>query len=488
MKRSAHKETKSLPSASPTIRLSMLILLDKAILLLILTLLFLTPLFLIPRIVTHDTVIHVKNLLAHFTLSTLAILSIIRLFFFYGNDAIHHDPVRILLCLFSIAILISCLLSREVVYSLHHAVFAWSYHLMFLVMPAIFLSKSLRNKKRIGGNLSFLNKMRIVICFTGFLVAVYGLCQYFEMDFIFKWFRYDIKDKIARNYIISTIGNPEYLGSYLAPLVLLCLPELLENRHWGIRLLAFVAIIVFISALLLSGTRGALLAMGAGTIPILVFIYREAHARKRFRILATLGSLGVFMIAFLVIFSFPNPLNRHNQAILQRFKNLANLHSTSMKERILFYSIGSELITRAPAFGVGEGMFRVSFYPALEWLSEKDDRGGVSRFLVELKNRVAENAHNDFLQIWIENGTVGFLIFTLTMTFLFAQAFSLVFRKTLPLKERRLLGAFSAAALCLFLNATFSFPMHTPARSALFWCLLGATHSGALTLISKEPL
>jgi O-antigen ligase len=486
MKQEAQKGIQSPSSASTHVQPSILLYMDKAMILLILSLFFLPPLFLIPQVTTYDTVTHVKYLLVNFTLSTLAVLCIVRLVFFHPNNTVHKDPVRILVLLFAITMLVSCLLSHEVMYCLHQALFMWGFHLMFLIMPEILQSETSRNRCRLAGDIDYLAKIRLVILFTGFLVAGYGLCQYFGGDFIFRWFRYDIKDKIARNYIISTIGNPEYLGSYLAPLVLLCLPELLENKRKGILILVLLASMIFISALLLTGTRGAIFALACGSIPILIFTYREALPRRRIRMLGTMGILFIFIIIFVIIFSFPNPLNRHNQAILQRFKNLANLQSTSMKERILFYSIGSEIIARSPLFGVGEGMFRVEFYPAIKRLSEKDDKAGVSRFLVELKNRVADNAHNDFLQIWIENGTMGFMIFTLAVTFLIAQACSVAFLKTIPSRDRRLLVSFTGAALCLLVNATFSFPMHTPARSILFWGLLGATHSGALTLIVKE--
>lgn len=486
MKQRDQNRIQSPPFLSSHIQPPIILFMDKAILLLILSLLFLPPLFLIPHVTTYDTVIHVKNLIVNFTLSTLAILCVVRLFFFYQNNPIHKDPVRILVLLFSLVMLISCLLSREVIYCLRQAIYMWAFHLMFLVMPEIFGSKRGGNQFGLAGDIRYLAKIRLILLFTGFLLAAYGLCQYFGGEFIFRLFRYDIKDKIARNYIISTIGNPEYLGSYLAPLVILFLPELLENTRKVICVLALLGSMIFISAILLTGTRGALVALAGGSILPLVFSYREALPRKRIRILVTLGVLLIFLIVFVIIFSFPNPLNRHNQEIFQRFKNLANLQSTSMKERILFYSIGSEIIARHPLFGAGEGMFRVYFYPATKWLSVKDDKAGVLRFMVELKNRVADNAHNDFLQIWIENGTIGFMFFTLAVTFLIAQACSVVFSRKIDSKKRLLLVSFAGAALCLLINATFSFPMHTPSRSILFWCLLGATHSGALTLIVKE--
>jgi|GEM_PF-534893 len=460
---------------------------NKGILLLIYVLLFLSPLFLIPRVATYDTVIHLKKLIVDFLVSTIAVLCVIRLIMAPQRISFKKDPVRFLVFVYALLVVVSALLSREKLYSFHRALSLFPLLVLFITIPEILQPRpsTLPGKKPEYSNFQILAKLRFVILFTGALVALYGLCQYFGFDFLKRWFPYDLKEELARNYMLSTLGNPEYLGSYLAPIALLILPGVFGGNNNKIRVIYFLLSLILLASLLLTGARGPLIALFAGAIPVLIFIYKKTAPRMQRRFTAIFIFLCIFVFVFMLVFSFPNPINRHNQAILQRFLNLGNVRSTSMKERILFHTIGAELIAERPVFGVGEGMFRVKFYPTLERLAQKDQGSGVYRFIVELKNRVADNTHNDFLQIWIENGTLGFLVFTLAMSFAMAGAFSQVFKPNLDPERGRLLLGFCAASLCLLVNATFSFPLHMPVRAALFWCVFGAMHYGALTLFKE---
>jgi len=130
-------------------------------------------------------------------------------------------------------------------------------------------------------------------------------------------------------------------------------------------------------------------------------------------------------------------------------------------------------------------MFRVRFYPALAKIAERDERAGVLRAMEQLKNRVADNSHNDFLQVWIENGALGFIFCTLAMAIMAGEIFEGLFSRKLGGGESWHLPAFGAAFICLLVNATFSFPLHTPTRAVLFWCLLGVSHAAVLTRIGN---
>ncbi len=460
--------------------------LNKAILCLVVFLLFFMPLFLIPRVMTYNTVIHVKDLLLGFTCSTAAVLCILRILLFPATFPLRKDPVRLLMILYGVIIGISSVLGGEALYSLRQAVYVWPLIVLFLALPEAVGNRGADGRREPGeaseSIFRNLEKIRLAILCAGFLTAFYGLCQYMGLDFLRRWFPYDLKDNQARNYMLSTIGNPEYLGSYLAPLVLLAIPFLWTKGGMKRRVLASLAILVFLSALILTGSRGAMISLGGGCVLVFAFFFRRASNPVRRRVLFSLCLFLLFILAFMIVFSFPNPLNRHNHAVLLRFKQLFNIRSDSIKERILFYSIGAEMISSRPLFGIGQGMFRVKFFPALRDLSEKDPRAGVLRFIAELKNRVSDNAHNDFLQIWIENGTLGFMVFTLALAFLLGEMISLLLGEKIPEERRLLVLSFAGALVCLLVNASFSFPMHTADRAVLLWCLLGSAHTACLTL------
>ena len=447
---------------------------DKAIFCLILLLLLYTPLFLIPHVRTMETVLDVKFLLVGFLGNTAAVLCIIRLFLFRGKYQFTKDPVCLLILGYAASIIISSLFSGEAAYCLKEAMKVLPLLVIVITFPLICRSAA------------DFEKIRSVILFSGALVAIYGICQYARIPFLNRWFSYVYEEsalaELGRNYILSTIGNPEYLGSYLAPLLLIAFSEIPFGMKRLRSVISLILCLIFLPALLLTGARGALIgiAAGGGMLAVYYFIrLRRTGVIKQMGwapgILICVAALTIFL------FSFPNPINRYNQSIWARFQELTDLRSSSIKERIMFHALGSEMIAEKPIAGWGEGMFRIQFYPMLAQLEARDERAGVARFMEELKNRVADHAHNDYLQIWAEDGTIGFLTFTLAVALVIGGAFTTLFSKRETDEKSRFLLTFSAGFLCLLVNAAFSFPLHTPTRAVLFWCLFGTTYAGVLT-------
>lgn len=442
--------------------------LERAIFSLVLVLLFATPLFLIPKVITQSSVLDQKHLFAGVVSSIAAALCIVRLFLFREERPIRRDYLRLTILGYGAAIILSALFSGEALYSLREGMKILPLLVIVLTFPHI-----IKREADMG-------KMRTAILAAGLLVALYALCQYMQMDFFKEWFPYNIQSAQARNYMLSTIGNPEYLGGYLAPLTLLALAVAATGwggwRGWA----GLFLCIIFLPSLILTGSRGALLGLGAGGCLLLAFYLKNAApiARRRLIIAAIFPvCLALFVT---IIFSFPNPINRRNHAILQRFREAINIRSESLKERILFHAIGAEIIAENPILGAGEGMFRVRFYPSLAKIAARDERAGVLRAIEQLKNRVADNSHNDYLQVWVENGALGFFFFTLAMAIIIGEIWQGLFSPKHGTANWRHLPAFGAALICILVNAAFSFPLHTPTRAVLFWCLLGATHAAVL--------
>ena len=446
----------------------------RMLLLLILEILFLTPLFVIPHVTTQNSVLHGKFFFSGFLGCTTAAFLFLLVIIRPRTITVLKNSVSLCFLGYALAIFLSVAFSGQFSYSFKHALYVWPLVFIFLFAPVI-LDSPVK-----------IRKLQILILITGFVITAAGFLQYFGWRPINEILRYRITEGRARNFMISTVGNPEYLGGFLAPLVLLAGINVFQRISIVKKILFFLLTMFFLIGLFLTGSRGPIIGLMAGGIFLLVYLYRIANESLRRKIPITLLVIFACIAAVVAIFSFPNPLNPRNQKIMQRFFNLANPRSESVKERILFYSIGSEMIMERPVFGKGQGMFRVEFYPALQKLEEKDERAGVRRFITELENRVADYTHNDYLQIWIENGTLGFLCFTLGIFLLLYHALrALKNTRDRPGGYLTSLG-FSAALICLLVNAAFSFPMQTPSRAVLFWILMGAVYSASLTYQTKS--
>ncbi len=442
---------------------------DRGVLCLVMCLVAFTPLFIIPEIMTNNTTQDTKVLFAMFTAWTAAGLIALRVLAFPNASGAGGDGVRAAALAFGLASLVSCLLSSRIGYSLRACMNQWPLIIIFTAFPVI-----AKGKKDPG-------KVRVAILSAGVFVAVYGLCQYFGYDFLRRWFPFAFKDTEARNMILSTMGNPEYLGSYLGPLILLCLPDIVEGGAIR-RGLASLSSAIFLLTILLSGTRGAILGIAAAAVIPAIYYIRKGRPETRRALLPAAISAIIFLGAVAVIFSFPNPLNPKGHDIAGRFASLFNIRSDSVRERILFHTLGAGMIAEKPVFGSGSGTFPLRFYPALARLAEKDEHAGVEGFIGDLQNRVADHAHNDYLEIWIENGTIGFMLFTLFLALFLSSTIGALFRDGGEPGDKALLLGLLSAALALLVNAMFSFPLHMPTRSALAWVLMGAAYTSALHL------
>jgi O-antigen ligase len=160
--------------------------------------------------------------------------------------------------------------------------------------------------------------------------------------------------------------------------------------------------------------------------------------------------------------------------LAQRFVALLDLNSTSMRERVLFYSVSGKMIARHPVLGDGPGTYQLNFYPTVLRLQEDDPRAGVLMMTEDLKGGVADHAHNDYLEIWADRGTVGLAAILFFLTVVVLKFIRLNGESDdSPIEKDRVLLALACfgGAACIFINAAFSFPLHMAVRGSLAWVL-----------------
>ncbi len=434
-------------------------LLHKLLLVHVALLLFLTPLFLLPRLATYNPVIDSKKLIAFFLLCSFFIFYCIRIVV-AGIPRFQVSLVNVSAGLLLVSVIIACVASGNVIYCFQEALISiFLLGLFFVLQPLLTGHQEIK-------------KLQLVAILAAVLVSIYGLLQYFNLNVLAGAFPYVRPSKESRNFILSTIGNPEYLGGYLAPFAVMLIPQLLAHRKVMARFLRALGFVLFAFVMLLTGARGAWLGMLGGALFVAYWIVRWKPLRISPRAGWISVILGAIVVLLLVVFSFPNPINTRDARVMGRFKELADPRSESIKQRILFYAICAEMVGDRPIVGFGEGMFQVNFYEYVKRLVEKDERAGMTLFAIDLENRVAEHAHNDYLQFWVERGSMGLFLFVLLLLAYFfavngqlrtAHCGSAVWLLQLSL---------SGAIVCLLISSTFSFPLHLPTRASLFWILL----------------
>ncbi len=129
------------------------------------------------------------------------------------------------------------------------------------------------------------------------------------------------------------------------------------------------------------------------------------------------------------------------------------LYKDSMDLRLGIWRNSLEMFKEHPVSGVGVGNFKI-VYPAYHQRAHKDR---VFRETMRL-----HTCHNDFLQIAVELGVVGLLLFFSLLACIFSMVFALLTPRDPP--QTRLIAMGATGGLLAFLvHATFSFPLERSA-------------------------
>lgn len=430
------------------------------------------------RISTMNPVVHSKQLVSRVILAAAGVAFIALLPFLPRREP---DLCEAALLLFLGANLLAWAFSSRVAYSFTESWDLWGFAALGLALSWVSPSRA------------ELDRVFLVMIGAAVLTAAYGLAIFFGFDPLTfgtgkSLFPFIYHKEEGRNFVHSFLGNPEYFGGYMAPLAVLAFSRMFRIGSGLVRRAAwFLLMLVFLFALLLSGTRGAFMgfALGSATVVLAQFRFLGSGSRRRLGLL--LAAICVAGLAVVTVFSTPNRLNRRNMHLAQRFVQLFDLNSASVRERILFSAISGRMIAAHPVFGSGPGTYRLEFYPGAERLDQLDERAGVQAMIADLQSRVAEHAHNDYLEIWCETGTVGIasllLLFSAAVIRFGSFGAGNMLRdetaaESARAREFRDLALFRttffAGAVCILFNAAFSFPLHLPVRASLLWVLVGA--------------
>ncbi len=345
-----------------------------------------------------------------------------------------------------------------------------------------------------------------------------------------------------RSLYMSTLGNPEFAGNFLAIGVLLSGlfawnqfgVKSLQNRPYASILLGAIFTSITGFAMLLTQTRGSLLVLAFcgmlwGYIQLRFSIKLLAVAMLVFGavffllgILIAVAAFGLFLIILLITrlkidglkqyytsfhphqrvllgafvalgimgflsAAFVPPVQNRLAPIAERITSAGSVNDRSIRERLLFYLLASEMVVEHPILGVGPGMYPANFHNSMSKVVSEDSSGVMAYNQRLLKNFVAFEAHNDYFQISSEQGFLGISAFLLMIAALFQPIIRMI---------RQSREAESNLALVLFVSISgylsmmlMSFPLQEPARAAHFFGLLATAyalvHVGSLSHSSE---
>jgi putative inorganic carbon (HCO3(-)) transporter len=302
-------------------------------------------------------------------------------------------------------------------------------------------------KKRIGWLIN-------TVVFSGLIVSGYSLVQAFGFDQL-KWQVYE--GILIRTS--STLGQPNFLASFLLGSLAMTGLGLYETRKTAFRVFYALSLGAELSALVYTLSRGAWLGLLAALTALsLVFAYKKK--RKLFWLASS--ALAILFAAWLVIGlgGFVDSRAYAGQGELEkRIVSVLDFREASIRK--YYYQAAIDLIAKQPFSGYGRDSLAARFAPyyAPGWS------------VYEVINQSTDRAHNFWLDLWLQVGLVG-VLFWLHFLFLLFKAVSARFWFA-PV------AVFASAALIsLLVSWQVSFVTLEPALLFWLWAGLAVGESG----------
>ncbi len=324
------------------------------------------------------------------------------------------------------------------------------------------------------------------------LQACVTLTQYYSPGLLEAFLSSSTATGTGRSRMIGTIGNPEYVASWLAAglsaTFILLSREIRINGfalNGAIPAYVVVFLLLFLS-IFLSGGRGAILSF---MIAIAIYFISGMHGRVPKIISGEVNTVAgkfsprplvpaILALILLVItgLTWISQTSRDRDSSLpSRLVDMVDPHSSSMRHRVGLLMVTSKMIIKNPLWGTGPGFYGAGFYRELERQVESEQHVGWWALAEAMSKRYVDRTHCDPLQWWAEFGLLPFLglLWIVIGSLVYSRRYWLDMPQAMTFRTVHIFPAIWGSVLTLSINMWVSFPLQTPVRAISLWVLLG---------------
>ena len=284
---------------------------------------------------------------------------------------------------------------------------------------------------------------------SGGIVSLYGIFQRFGVDFV-TW------QNISKLRINSSMGNPNFLGAFLAMLLPLCLGFLFTQEK-SKKKFVFVGLFIFMcSTLILTYSRASWFGVSIGLLMFFLCVGWNTVKRNYKYILL----IAFFFILFVVV-DFSLLHKDGGKTVIERALSIFNLTESGVASRIAGYRICLDMIVEQPLLGRGLDTFVIFFrkYMSMDYLAYAGN-------LVQ-----AGYAHNELLQYACDLGIIGVGVYLWIIVLFYIVVSKSIGETKHSSINRTLIAGIVGSVTALLIQNQFSF--NTITTSLYFWIMLG---------------
>ena len=274
------------------------------------------------------------------------------------------------------------------------------------------------------------------------VVASYGVLQYLLGDITANWLDNEMFSYIPGR-ATSFFDNPNVLGTYLIMMIPFILAVFICVKGFKTKSVIFTELTLTVLCLIWTWSRGAWLGAIVGIFTLLVVLNYK-------NILLLFGGVAC---APILKFALPN-------GVVSRFLSIGNMADSSTYYRVYTWKGVIRMLKQVWSSGIGIGQAAFEqMYPIFAYAGTE----------------AAPHAHNLIMQITVELGISGTVIFIVLMFFFFQNCFEFI--KNSSGEDRLLVGAGMSGILAALVMGLFDHIWYNYRVFFMFWIVVGLTVS-----------
>lgn len=321
---------------------------------------------------------------------------------------------------------------------------------------------------------AYVNKIFSVLIFTGVLnalVVVLLKVGFGPLEAV--WIKFGESDH--RNNLGAFIGHNTGVSSFLMAPFLICIAWLLgvhpRPRPW-LRPALGVIVLLMALALVLCQSRAVIPILAVCTGFLILMLYRRSCLAPVSRTMIFLA-LGMGLVLATQLVRTPgNVLYRQDMELADRVSQFRYSHLRTETRLRIFWIAVTQIIPERPLIGHGWASFQY-VYPvaAGRFFSQYPETE-----LAPTPLRTPQ-AHNEYLQLVVENGFLGLLIVLAALFFLMRGGW-IVLRRTIMPYHMTIQVAIYLSIMALLAHCLFDFPLRVPPLAMSLVVLLAIWSAG----------
>ena len=263
-----------------------------------------------------------------------------------------------------------------------------------------------------------------------------------------------------RGYLAAGLGNSGHIAGFMGLFLCWGLLQFLTASPrarfvygFGLAFLACAFIVTWsvgsAAATIAGVALWGIIAVGGGVVP-------KAALRR-------IGILLFVAGAAAALYFCDTPLNPHKPSLWSEAFS-SNRWEEGWPTRVAIWLTTIAMIKSSPILGVGSGNFTLEF--VRQNVPELSAKPGLAPYAGAFTN----DAHNEYLQIWSEQGIVGLLLYLMVLVMFFRQLAASW--KGVDLEGKKVLIAAGSGVTVLLLDSLMTFPLRLPAHIFAFMIFL----------------